>query len=97
MSRWRRLGFATGGLLSACGIAWIAAGGGPVLLILGVIAAISAAFEPIYGRALARPVAGDWHPTDEKFVDPESGRLVTVWFDPRTGERRYVDDEAQPS
>jgi hypothetical protein len=97
MSRWRRLGFAAGGLLSACGIAWIAAGGGPVLLIIGVIAAISAAFEPIYGRALGRPPEGEWRPTDEKFVDPESGRLVTVWFDPKTGERRYVNDGHEPT
>jgi hypothetical protein len=32
----------------------------------------------------------DWHATPERFVDPESGRLVTVFFNPATGERRYV-------
>jgi hypothetical protein len=37
----------------------------------------------------ARPGAG-WVPTDERFVDPESGRLVTVFYKPSTGERRYV-------
>jgi hypothetical protein len=36
-----------------------------------------------------RPGA-DWVPTDERFVDPESGRLVTVFYQPSTGERRYV-------
>ncbi|MEP7130959.1 MAG: hypothetical protein ABI770_07515 [Sphingomicrobium sp.] len=30
--------------------------------------------------------------SDEKFVDPESGKLLTVWFDPATGDRRYVED-----
>jgi hypothetical protein len=32
----------------------------------------------------------DWVPTDERFVDPESGQLVTVFYKPSTGERRYV-------
>jgi hypothetical protein len=41
---------------------------------------------------VGRTPAGNWHPTDEKFVDPESGKLVTVWFDPSTGERRYVSE-----
>jgi hypothetical protein len=37
----------------------------------------------------ARP-GGDWVPTDERFADPASGRLVTVFYNPSTGERRYV-------
>jgi hypothetical protein len=39
----------------------------------------------------------DWQATPERFVDPESGRLVTVFFNPATGERRYVaDDNRRP-
>ena len=34
---------------------------------------------------------GDWQPTAEKFIDDESGRPVTVWFNPKTGARRYVE------
>lgn len=46
-----------------------------------------------YGRAAAsRPAGHGWQLTAERFVDPGSGRLVAVWFDPSTGERRYVDD-----
>jgi hypothetical protein len=37
----------------------------------------------------------DWQATAERFVDPESGRRVTVFFNPATGERRYVAD-AEP-
>jgi hypothetical protein len=33
----------------------------------------------------------DWVKTDERFVDPESGRSVEVFYNPRTGERRYRD------
>ena len=34
----------------------------------------------------------DWQATPERFVDPETGRLVTVFFNSATGERRYVAD-----
>jgi hypothetical protein len=33
---------------------------------------------------------GDWVKTDERFIDPESGRAVEVLYNPRTGERRYA-------
>jgi hypothetical protein len=36
-----------------------------------------------------RPGA-DWIATDERFLDPESGEIVTVFYQPQTGERRYV-------
>jgi hypothetical protein len=32
----------------------------------------------------------DWVATDERFVDPESGAEVTVFYHPKSGERRYV-------
>ena len=34
----------------------------------------------------------NWQATPERFIDPETGRLVTVFFNPATGERRYVAD-----
>jgi hypothetical protein len=94
---WRRLALIAGAVLAICGVALWTYGGGPMLLIAGVLAMITAALEPIYGRAGGRPRDGDWRPTEEKFIDPESGKLVTVWFDPASGERRYVaDDQAPP-
>jgi hypothetical protein len=32
----------------------------------------------------------DWVSTNERFIDPESGETVTVFYQPATGERRYV-------
>ena len=32
----------------------------------------------------------DWVSTNERFIDPESGETVTVFYQPSTGERRYV-------
>jgi len=46
-----------------------------------------------YGAAQARPVGGGWRETPERFVDDASGRLVAVWYNDATGERRYVDVE----
>lgn len=44
-----------------------------------------------YQRLLGgKPPEPDWQATGERFVDPETGRLVTVYFRPATGERRYV-------
>ena len=35
-----------------------------------------------------------FRPTEELFVDPSSGVTMRVWFDPASGERRYVADGA---
>ena len=43
-------------------------------------------YKPLSTRA---PGPG-WVATGERFVDPESGRLVTVFYKAATGERRYV-------
>ena len=42
-----------------------------------------------------RPGAG-WQATQGRFVDPSSGKLVTVWFNAANGERRYVADGEPP-
>jgi len=94
---WRGLALVAGAVCAICGAALWSYGGGPALLIVGAVAILTALLEPMYGRANGRPVGSGWRPTDEKFVDPETGRLVTVWFDPASGERRYVDEsEAAP-
>jgi hypothetical protein len=41
------------------------------------------------GRKGPNPSA---HPTSEVFIDPETGRRMRVWYDPRTGVREYRDD-----
>jgi len=53
------------------------------LLILG-----SLAFEQRYRAKKA--AGGEWTSTAERFVDPASGKLVDVRYNPATGERAYV-------
>ena len=89
---WRGWALTAGVLLAVCGVALWASGGGWMLLIVGSVVIVTVLLEPVYGRATNRPLGGNWRPTDEKFVDPESGKLLTVWFDPATGDRRYVDE-----
>lgn len=36
---------------------------------------------------------GKWQPTGERFVDPTTGKLMEVRFNPETGERDYVERE----
>jgi len=61
------------------------------LLVFGLLCAGGVVFERWrYGATHpSRPGAG-WEPTGERFVDPESGRLVEVYYESATGKRRYV-------
>ncbi|MBU6498919.1 MAG: hypothetical protein KGJ41_01610 [Rhodospirillales bacterium] len=47
-----------------------------------------------YKPASARPQGPGWEETGERFIDPQTGRLVTVFIRPATGERAYVDSDA---
>jgi hypothetical protein len=60
-------------------------------LILGCVIVVTAIAEPVYGKLSDRPRSANWRPTGEKFIDPATGKPVEVWFDPKSGERRYVD------
>ncbi len=43
-----------------------------------------------YRRTQSQAPGAGWHATGERFVDPGSGVLTEVWFQPSSGERRYV-------
>jgi hypothetical protein len=58
----------------------------PGLLLVGAVLVERRHYKPLGGE---RPGA-DWVATGERFIDPETGKLVTVFYRPTTGERRYV-------
>lgn len=62
------------------------------VLVTGVVA------ERVHYRGGEDPARGGgiWQATDERFRDETSGRPVTVWFNPETGERRYVEAGETP-
>ena len=96
MTGWRIWGLIVGAIVALLGALLWSNGGGAIVLVLGLVILITAAFEPVYGRPSRRPIGGSWQRTDERFVDPETGKLVTVWFDPDSGERRYVEERGSP-
>ena len=75
---------------------WAALAGALVLapIVIGAYAAAVAILLAIeraqYKPILQAPPGDPWRETEERFIDPTSSRLVTVWEDPRTGRRAYV-------
>jgi hypothetical protein len=52
-------------------------------------------FGLLFERFIYKPIRHDkpgagWDRTTERFADPRSGQSVVVYYNPRTGERRYV-------
>jgi hypothetical protein len=41
-------------------------------------------------QPLDAPPGRDWNFTGERFLDPQSGAMLEVWYSPQTGERAYV-------
>lgn len=65
----------------------------PALVFLGwgIILIGGIAFERFrYKPVTTKPVGPNWKRTDERFVDEETGKIVTVYIRPDTGERAYV-------
>ena len=61
------------------------------LVIVGVLVVLSLFFEGRYRGTKIEAPANAWEPTGEKFIDPGTGKLVQVDYDPQTGERNYRD------
>ena len=61
------------------------------LVVGGVVLAGSIVLERSGYRPLVDRARGRWQLTGERFVDPSSGRLMEVRYNPDTAERDYVD------
>jgi hypothetical protein len=63
----------------------------PQLILGGVFLIVALAIE----RWRYKPVSSEcpdpgWTDTGERFVDPETGLMTAVYFDPAKGERHYL-------
>ena len=70
----------------------------PQLVIGGLLLIVGLAIE----RWRYKPVRSErpdpsWRDTGERFVDPETGLMTTVYFDPANGERHYLAVPESPS
>jgi hypothetical protein len=96
----RLVAFAIGGVLVASSalLAYAGArgpaavtGGWAALLLIGLVVE-----RWRYKRLSPTRPGPEWRKTDERFVDPETGKLVTVYFHPASGERRYITSQQRP-
>jgi hypothetical protein len=67
-------------------------GAGAYALGLGGLIVLGTVFERWRYRPNHIQPAAAWEPTGERFEDPGTGKTVQVYYDPRSGERRYVND-----
>jgi len=69
----------------------------PQLIFGGLLLVIGLAIERWRYKPLLRTKPDPrWKDTGERFVDPGSGQLTAVYFDPLRGERHYIDDQVEP-
>lgn len=66
------------------------AGAWPFVILMAIICGALAFERQHYGAAQSVSPGNGWRETEEQFVDDASGQLVRVWFNPQTGQRRYV-------
>lgn len=60
------------------------------LLVFGGLLTLSAVFERWRYKQPKSAAAARGAATGERFIDPETGALMEVWYDPASGERSYV-------
>ncbi|MBV8974202.1 MAG: hypothetical protein JOY74_03695 [Sinobacteraceae bacterium] len=83
----------TGAILIACRVP----GPGAYALGLGGVIVLGILFERWRYRPNDPRAEAGWQPTGERFQDPHSGKTLQVYYDPRSGERRYVSESDPPS
>jgi uncharacterized membrane protein HdeD (DUF308 family) len=85
------------GLLALlCGLVALATGAFPPAAVFGfwgILLVIGTVFERVIYKRIdpTRPGAG-WQRTPERFIDDTTGKPVTVYIEPATGERQYVQE-----
>src|SRR5258708_1719697 len=78
-------------LCAMCLFAWMTGHviWGPTIMLAILFAALlfeNYRYKSVLGDIPERP----WQATNERFVDPSSSQEVVVYFNPSTGERKYV-------
>jgi len=64
-----------------------------VIAFWGLVLIVALVIERVrYKRLESKRPGPGWERTTERFVDEETGAMVTVYIKPDTGERAYVRD-----
>jgi hypothetical protein len=65
---------------------------GAMFVFWGALLLLGTLYERVRYKALVAKSPSGMVRTSERFVDPETGKTVTVYIEPKTGERSYVED-----
>lgn len=81
-----------GALAVAAGALLLAAGAraGINLIVIGAVILLGTVFERWRYRQPPPRAGARWERTAERFVDPTTGETLEVYYDPASGERRYL-------
>lgn len=82
-----------GSAIVVFGAALTAAGAvfsGVLTALFGLLIVMTTIWEARYRNRQRTPPGDGWDPTEERFVDPETGEVLQVWVNRQTGERTYV-------
>jgi uncharacterized membrane protein HdeD (DUF308 family) len=77
-----------------CGLIALATGAFPpaaIFGIWGVLLVVGTVFERVtYKQNQTEAPGAGWERTAERFIDDATGQHITVYIEPKSGERRYV-------
>jgi len=80
-------------ILGLAALASGVAGQSFVFVFWGIVLIAAILFERFrYSRIRRKSPGPGWQRTTERFVDDETGKTVTVYVKPETGERAYVEE-----
>ncbi len=84
-------------LLAGAATAGLGVPGAPLWLLIvgGAITAGTLLERVIYKPLLREKPGAGWTKTAERFIDPDTGKAVDVFYNPSTGERQYVADQPE--
>ena len=82
-------------LLAGVATAGLGVPGVPLWLLIagGTITAGTLLERVIYKPLLRERPGSGWVKTAERFIDPDTGQPVDVFYNPTSGERQYVSQE----
>jgi hypothetical protein len=61
-------------------------------LVLGGVLVIGVLAERVIYKPLAPRAPAGWQRTGERFVDDATGKVIEVFYDPKSGQRQYVQE-----
>jgi hypothetical protein len=95
----RKAILAYGVLAIIVGILLLAAGIGAGVVVYVLIQGVVVVAALLFERGRYRPLntaSGQWQETGERFIDPTTGQLMKVRYNPQTGARDYVPVNSLP-